>query len=132
MSTSSTKYLRKRTRVEISRSADYSDPVEDNEYVDEYTVGAYQKVELLASTATTGVDLSPFAAIDDLVIKNRDTTNYVDTEHKTPPGAGTFQHSRVAGGKSISLGSVTPSGSLALTANGAPCEIVVEIYGTWA
>lgn len=132
MATSSTKYLRKRTRIELSRNADYSDPIEDNEgeIVEEYQVTRYKKQEYLAATAGTTIDLSEFGTIEDLIVYNRDSTNYVSTTHRTAAGAATDQNTRVDGGKSVSLGDVTPGSDLVLTANGAACEVVIEVYGT--
>ena len=133
MATSSTKYLRKRTIIEISRSSNYSDPIEGPTTItEEYQVTRYKKQEYLAATGGTTVDLSEFGTIQDLVIYNRDSTNYVDTTHRTGTTAGTAQaqSARIDASKAVSLGDVTPGNDLILTANSADCEVIIEVWGS--
>lgn len=131
MATSSVKYLRKTTRIEVARDSGYADPILDEEIVEEYEITRYKAVELLAATGGgTVLDLSEFGTIEDIIVHNRDGTNYVDTAHDTAPGGATDNEARVDAGKSVSLGDATPGSDLTLIANGAACEVTVYVLGT--
>lgn len=127
---SSTKYLRRRTVVELSRSTDYSSPIYKEEHTETLTPTRHKILEILAVTGGLTIDLAEFGTITDIEIVNRDGTNFVDTTHRNTPGGATDQNTRINAGQSVKLGPVTPGNDLVLTADTADCECIVEIYGT--
>lgn len=130
MAVSSRKYFRKVTRFEIARNPDYSDVLEAFELSEEYEITRYKRLEFLAGTGGDEVALDPFGAVEDIIILNRDASNFVDTTHRTTPGGATDQNTRVDAKKAVSLGDVTPATSITLTANGADVECEVLVVGT--
>jgi len=132
MASSSTKYLRTTIRTELSRSNDYSNPIDDTSVIVEDTpTRCLINHEFLAATGGTTIDLSPFGTVTQVIIRNRDTTNYVDVTYRTAAGGATDQNNRVYDHTPVTLGhGVTVASDLVFTANTADCECVVTVFGT--
>lgn len=132
MATSSTKYLRTTIRNELSRSSDYSNPIEDTTYTAEDTPTRHiANHEFLAATGGTTIDLSPFGTVTQVLIMNLDKTNYVDVQFRTAAGGATDNIVRVYDHTPVMLGhGITVANDLIFTANTAACECVLTVFGT--
>lgn len=133
MATSSTKYARITTRLELSRNSDYSDPIEAYEHEDTFTPTRHAaRVEFLALTTGSTIDLSAFGAITQVVAHNRDSANYVDVKFRnTPGGVVDYMYVRIQAGGIVMLGSaLTIADDILFTANTADCEVCLTILGT--
>lgn len=131
MATSSTKYLKIETTIRLANDNAYSSEiVPAHTITEEIEVTRYKRQGYLAATGGTTVDLSEFGTIYKCLIRNLDASNYVDTNHDTvADGATSPQACRVFAEQVLVLTDVDPTQDLALTANGADCEVEIEVYG---
>jgi len=131
MASSSTKYTRVRTHIEVSRASDYSDPLVETTLTDTTEPTRYHYLEVLSSTSATVVDLAPYGVVEDVIIHNRDGTNFVDVTYRNTANGANDNITRIKAGKTASLGStITIANDLSIDADTADCECVVVILGT--
>lgn len=123
----------------ISVSAKFSEvstfsPSKDWE-PDAYNPGSgtyrYEMREVSAATGGTTVDLGMYTTINNIIVKNKDTTNRVDGTFRTTGGSSNNQVLSAPAGGIFATGSrVTVANDLVLTADTAACVCEVLISGT--
>jgi hypothetical protein len=124
-------YARIRVRAEYSKNADYSSPKIDHEFTSqETTPSKYDFREVSAGTGGTTVDLGAYTTIDDCIIHNLDSTNYVDATFRNTANGATDNIIRVDKGAILSVGELTVANDLVLTANGAAVNCEILLLGT--
>jgi hypothetical protein len=102
---------------------------------DVYNPGAgtyrYAIFDVLAATGGTTVDLGSFTTVTQILVKNKDSSNYVTATFRTTGGGSNDQVLRAVAGSFIATGSVvTVANDLVLTANTAAVACEVCIIGT--
>ena len=131
MATSTTKYLKIERTVLLSRSNTYGSPIFEQTHTEEIEVTRYKKMEILAATGGTTVDLSEFGAIDKIIVSNRDATNYVEGTFRNTSNGSNDNILRAEAGESFDTGgAITVANDIVLTANSAAVECILEVYGT--
>lgn len=124
-----TEYRKLSVGVLVSDNADLSSPsVLASVAYEPTAVGQSARYTVSAATGGTTVDLGAFASVAQVVVKNKDTTNYVTLVTTTDSGSASNSH-KIAAGKLEVLSDVKVSGDLLLTANTAACECEVIILG---
>ena len=102
---------------------------------DAYDPGAgtyrYEIRDISAATGGTTVELGMYTTVTQIIVKNKDTANYVEATFRTTGGAANNQVLRVPAGSFCASGSaVTVASDLVLTANTAAVACEVCIVGT--
>lgn len=126
-------YAKIEAKLTVSEASGYS-PVKGESRFDPYESGAstlkHMVVQTNAATAGTTIDLAPFTSIANVLIKNKDATNYVQATFRTTGGGANDQILRIPAGAIVMLGSaITIASDLVLTANTAACVCEVAILG---
>jgi hypothetical protein len=129
-------YAKIEAKLTVSEAASYS-PVQKETTFDAYESGAAtlqaDVTQIKAPTTGILVDLVKYVAITNILIKNKDATNYVEATFRTTGGAGNDQVLRIPAGGIVMLGSaITVANDLTLTANTAACWCEIGIIGTAA
>lgn len=124
-------YARLRLMLERSAASDYSRPkthsVEMTMTPDESRICD----EIEVATAGQTYTLSHLSSLSDLLIYNKDTTNYLTVAYTSVGTAGTATIKIAAGKTMLIPGSdITASGNLTLTANTAAVEVEISYLGT--
>jgi hypothetical protein len=122
-------YGKVRASLVVSTASDYSDPYLETNFADfTFTPTEVFKVKVSAATTGTTIDLSTFTTVSLIMIKNLDTTNYVDMTKNYSSVNGV---SRIAAkGILIEQSPGTIANDLVLTANTAACLCEVIIAGS--
>lgn len=99
---------------------------------DDYNPGSgtyrHEVRDVLAATGGTTIDLGMYTTVTQIIVKNKDTANYVEGTFRTTGGGSNNQVLRAdAGGFFASGTAVTVANDLVLTANTAAvaCELVI-------
>lgn len=92
----------------------------------------YEMREVTAAISSgTAIDLGSYTTVNNVIVKNKDTTNYVSATFRTTGGGSNDQVLRIPAGGFVALGSaLTIASDVTLTANTAPCACEVLISGT--
>lgn len=91
----------------------------------------YEIRDVLALTAGTTIELGMYTDIRNIIIKNKDASNYVQATFRTTGGGSNNQVLRVLAGNIIALGgAITLANDLILTANTADVACDVCVIGT--
>ena len=133
MAVSSTKYLRIKTVVELSRNSDYSSPLASYTHTAESTPTRYlTRFEVLAPNSGHRVlDLAQFGTITQVIVHNRDTTNFAMAAWKCADGGTDDMYAKILAGQTIMIGAgLTIANDLLLWADTAACELTVSLFGT--
>lgn len=102
---------------------------------DAYNPGAgtyrYEIRDVSAATAGTTVELGMYSTVTNILIKNKDASNYVQATFRTTGGGSNDQVLRATAGSVIATGSaITVASDLVLTANTSAVACEVCIIGT--
>lgn len=95
--------------------------------------GTYRAMvfECRADTGGTTIDLGSFTTVTQILIKNKDASNYVDCVFRTTGGGSNDMSLRVPAGSFIATGTtITIANDLVVTANTADVNLLVCIIGT--
>ena len=99
---------------------------------DDQSVGSgtyrYEIRDVLAATTGTTIALGAYTTVTQIVIKNKDASNYVEATFRTTGGAANNQVLRIPAGGFVACGSaITVASDLVLTANTAavPCDVLI-------
>lgn len=128
-------YAKLRVGLTYSENSDYSTP-RLNAFLDPFTsttVTHYETQLRTVGTSAETIELGGFTAIQAIVVKNKDTTNYVDVVWTYTDGAAadTTNKTRVvAGGLLVICGTAKVASDMTLTANTAACDCEILILGT--
>lgn len=115
----------------VSKNSDYSDPYiapKLDPYESTSTTNGLS-TNFRAQTAGSSFALSHFATVESLIVKNTDTTNYVDVVVTRLSAAATATQ-RIAAGKFAVFSDVDPATAITLTANSSDVECDIVAYGT--
>jgi hypothetical protein len=127
-------YLQVTVSVKVSESSSFASPKAQTTF-DAYEPGAgtypYEVRKVSAATGGTTIDLGMYTTVNNIIVKNKDTTNYVEATFRTTGGAANNQVLRATAGALLMTGSaITVASDLVLTANTAAVMCEVCIFGT--
>lgn len=94
------------------------------------TVTHYEVQYRNIGTSTETLELGGFTTIECLIVKNKDTTNYVTATFDSAGNGSTDNVLRIHKGFPLVVSDVTPGSDLILQANTAACDVEVIILGT--
>jgi hypothetical protein len=124
-------YIQVTVEAKFSESTSFSQPKLATDF-DAYESGAgtflYEVRKVSAATGGTTIDLAAYASISNILIKNKDGTNYVEATFRTTGGGSNDQVLRCPAGSIVMTGSaVTVANDLVLTAHSAAvaCEVCI-------
>lgn len=124
-----TQYSKVSIGVQVSDNSDMSSSTQLNALTyTPSTLSQTARYTVSAATGGTTIDLAAFASVDYVVVKNKDTVNYVTLTFTTNSGSAANSH-RIVAGKVAIEPDVKVSGDLVLTANTSACECEVTIVG---
>lgn len=126
-------YMRTTFRVEFSDASTYSPLIGDfAPAAYEPGSGTYRWLihDVKAATGGVTIDLGQFTTVTNILIKNKDSSNYVSATFRTPGGGSNDQVLKVLPGQLIATGTVTVANDLVLTANTAAVACYICIIGT--
>jgi hypothetical protein len=125
-------YSRLSVAYTYSENSDYSAPkLKTN--LDNYTSSASTHYEVQyreVGTSAETLEMGGFTAVEHVVIKNKDATNYVTCTWDSAGNGSTDNIIRIAAGKFAVIPDLTPGSDLILTANTAACDCEVIVVGT--
>jgi hypothetical protein len=126
-------YAKIELKLTVSEASGYS-PIQGETRFDPYESGAatlkWHIVQLSAATGGTTLDLAPYTTVYNILIKNKDATNYVQATFRTTGGGSNDQVLRCLAGQVLALGSaITVASDLVLAANSAACVCEVAVLG---
>ena len=115
-----------------SKNSDYSSPKINTAIADlALTPDEYLHDEVECDTGGgTTVNLTRFATITCLLVKNNDATNYVTATFRSAGNSAVDNILRVSAGGWLMTTDVTAANNLVLAANGAAVECEVVVTGT--
>lgn len=125
---------------EVTLSAKFSDVSTFATLVNEFKCDAYNPgagtyramvFECRADTGGTTIDLGAFTTVTQMLIKNKDSTNYVTVTFRTTGGGGNDQVLNLPAGSFVATGSlITLASDLVVTANSSDVNLLVCLVGT--
>jgi len=92
-----------------------------------------QRKMIVECAITTGddIDLTNFASIEQVVVKNLDGSNFVTVSWDTATyGGGTTVGQKVLAGQALILTDVDPSATFNVTADTAACIVEINVIGS--
>lgn len=121
-----TRYTKTQIRSLISDNSDHSSP----DCRSTFTAVTNTVTEGLAYTVTavsggTGIDLTNFTTLNEVILHNTDTTNYVDVTFTTANGGTSGAVMRVPAGGQICLTDVDPVNTFSLAT--ASADVCVDL-----
>jgi hypothetical protein len=125
---------------EVTLKAKFSDSSSLLPAVAEFNPDAYNPgagtyrvmvLEIRADSAGTTIGLGAFTTVTQILIKNKDATNYTTATFRTTGGGANDQVLNIPVGSFVATGSlITVASDLVLTGNGADTNCLVCIIGT--
>lgn len=120
--------------VKYGEVSDYSDGVLSRSFTKTSTtptkVQQYLVSAALVGDGGTTLDLSSFATVQALVLKNKDATNFVTATYRSSAGAATDQKQKLLAGQYVVLTDITIASDLLLVADTAALDCEVLVIGT--
>ena len=127
-------YQRTVVQVKLADSSDFTDSPKDflpDNYEPATATFRHEIREVTAVTGGTTIELGMYTTVTNIIVKNRDATNYVEATFRTTGGGANSQVLRAAAGQIIATGTaITLTNDLILTANTASVACDVCIIGT--
>jgi hypothetical protein len=125
-------YAKLALALTYSENSDYSSPKLKTS-LDNWTSTTATHYEVQyreIGTSSETIELGGFTTIECLVLKNKDSTNYVTATFDSAGNSSVDNILRVGAGKILVLTDVTPGSDLLLQANTAACDVEIIIVGT--